>query len=72
MPESSIIRAISVIVVMLVVGFGWFPIGFSRLKKKGVEEDAARKQAKLEAKKYSILGAFFYMIFMLSLVRLFL
>lgn len=57
---------------MLVVGFGWFPISLSRLKKKGVEEAAARSQAKLEAKKFSMLAAFAYMVFMLSLVRLFL
>ncbi len=72
MPESSIIRAISVIAVMLVVGFGWFPIALSRLKKKGVEEAAARSQAKLQAKKFSMMAAFLYMVFMLSLVRLFL
>jgi hypothetical protein len=72
MPESSLIRAISVVVVMLIIGYGWFPIGFSRLKKKGTEESAARKQAKLQAKKYSIIGAFLYMVFMLSLVQLFL
>ena len=72
MPESSIIRGITVIVVMLIVGFGWFPIGLSRLKKKGVEEAAARSQAKLEAKKFSMIAAFLYMLFMISLVRLFL
>ena len=72
MPESSLIRFLSVLVVMLAVGFGWFPIGLSRLKGKGVEEVAARNQAKLEAKKYSMMAAFVYMVFMLSLVRLFL
>lgn len=72
MPESSIIRAISVVVVMLVVGYVWFPIGLSRLKKQGVEEPAARKQAKLEARKYSLIAAFLYMVAMVSVAGLFL
>jgi amino acid transporter len=72
MPESSIIRLISVVAVMLIVGYIWFPIGLSRLKKKGVEESAARKQAKLEARKYSIIAAFLYMVAMVSVAGLFL
>jgi hypothetical protein len=68
MPENSIIRMLSVIAVMLVVGFGWFPIGLSRLKKKGIDEPAARKQAKLAATKYSVIAAFLYMVAMLSVL----
>ena len=37
MAMSSILRLISVLVVMLVVGLGWFGIGSWRLKRKGVE-----------------------------------
>jgi len=72
MPENSIIRMVSVIAVMLIVGFISFPLGLSRLKKQGVEESAARKQAKLQAKKHSVVAGFLYMVFMVSLVSLFL
>lgn len=72
MPESSIIRLLSVVAVMLVVGYGWFPISFSRLKKKGVDEPAAKKQAKLAASKYSVVAAFLYMVAMVSVAGLFL
>lgn len=72
MPESSIIRLLSVVAVMVVVGFGWFQIGSSRLRKKGIEEAAARKQASQEAKKYSVIAAFLYMVSMVSVAGLFL
>ena len=57
--------------VMLIVGYGWMPIGLARLKKKGVEESAARTQVKQEAKKYSIIAAFLYMVAMVSVAGLF-
>ena len=72
MPESTIIRILSVLVVMGVVGFVSFPLMFSRLKKKGVEETAARKQAMLRAKTHSVVAGFLYMVFMVSAVSLFL
>jgi len=72
MPENSIIRALSVILIMLIVGFTWFPIRLAWLKKKGIEEDIAKKQASKEARVSAILAAFIYMVFMVSLVRLFL
>lgn len=70
--ESSILRFISVLLVMAVVGFGWYPIGLSRLRKKGLEESKAKSQAQLEARKYSVVGAFLYMVAMVSVVGLFL
>ncbi len=72
MPENTIIRILSVLLVMGVVGFVSFPLMVSRLKKKGVEEAAARKQAMLRAKTHSVVAAFLYMVFMVSLVSLFL
>ncbi len=72
MPENSIIRLLSVLAVMLIVGFGWLQIGSSRLKKKGIDEAAARKQAGQEAKKYSVIAAFLYMVAMVSVAGLFL
>ncbi|TVR67325.1 MAG: hypothetical protein EA427_14140 [Spirochaetaceae bacterium] len=72
MPESSIIRFLSVMVVLSVVGFGWYYIGFARLKRKGMDETAARKQANQEARKYSLIATFLYMVAMVSVVGLFL
>ena len=69
--ESSIWRLISVIVVILVIMYGWYPIALSRAKKKGLQEEKAKQQAKLEARKYSLIGVFLYMVFMVSVVGLF-
>ncbi len=71
MAMSSILRLISVLVVMLVVGLGWFRIGSSRLKKRGVAEAEARSQAEKEAKKFSLIAAFLYMVAMVSVAGLF-
>ena len=56
---------------MLVVGFGWFRIGSARLKRKGVEEAAARSQAIQAARKYSLIAALLYMVSMVSIAGLF-
>ena len=71
MAMSSILRLISVLVVMLVVGLGWFGIGSWRLKRKGVEQAEASSQASKEAKKYSLIAAFLYMVAMVSVAGLF-
>ena len=72
MTENSIVRMITVLAVMIVVGFVSFPIQVSRLKKAGTEDAAARKQASLQAKKHSVIAGFLYMVFMVSLVQVFL
>lgn len=69
--ESSIWRLISVIVVILVIMYAWYPIALSRMLKKGIEEKKAKEQAKIQARKYSLIGVFLYMVFMVSLVGLF-
>ncbi len=70
--ESSIVRMVSVIVVMLVVGFGWYKITASRLKRRGVEESQAITQAKSQARTASVVAAFLYMVAMVSIAGLFL
>ena len=72
MPDNSILRAVSVIAMMLLAGFTWLPVRLAWLQKKGMEKDSAQKQAGLEARKASVVAAFLYMVFMVSLVRLFL
>lgn len=68
---NSLIRATSVIVLMVIVGFGWSRIGAARLRRRGVEEAAAAKQAGQEARKYSLIAAFLYMVAMVSVAGLF-
>ena len=70
--ESSIVRMVSVIVVMLVIGFGWYKVSVSRLKRKGVEESQANIQAKSQARTASVVAAFLYMVAMVSVAGLFL
>ena len=69
--DSWVVRLISVVLVMLIVGFGWFKIGFARLKKKGLEEAQARSKAEMQAKKSSVIAAFLYMVAMVSIAGLF-
>ena len=72
MSMNSVLRLISVLVVMAVVGLLGYTIGVSRLRKKGTEEAAARSQAKEQAKRYSLIAAFLYMVAMVSVAGLFL
>lgn len=69
--DSSVVRFLSLLVVMLVVGFGRYGVASARLRKRGVEESAAKSQAKLTAKKYSLIAAFLYMVAMVSVAGLF-
>ncbi len=68
---NSLIRGASVIILMIIVGFVWSKIGAARLRKRGVEEAAAKKQAGQEARKYSLIAAFLYMVAMVSVAGLF-
>ncbi|TVR06148.1 MAG: hypothetical protein EA403_01155 [Spirochaetaceae bacterium] len=68
---NSLIRGTSVIVIMLIVGLGWSKIGAARLRKRGVAEAEAKSQASAQAKKFSIIAAFLYMVSMVSIAGLF-
>ena len=69
--ESSIWRFFSVIILLLVIMYGWYPIALSRMKKKGLDEKKAKAEATLQARKYSIIGIFLYMVAMVSVAGLF-
>ncbi len=71
MPENSIIRFISVVVVMLVFGFGWYGIALTRLKRAGIEAAEAQSKAATQAKYVSLLAVFIYLISMVSIAGLF-
>ena len=68
---NSLIRAISVIAVMVIVGFAWSRIGTARLRKRGMEEAAIKAEVSREARKYSLIAAFIYMVAMVSIAGLF-
>ncbi len=72
MLENSLFRFILLLAVMLIVGFGWYRIAFIRLRRKGEDEAAARKEASLQARKFSLIAAFLYMVAMVSVAGLFL
>ena len=65
------IRFLSVVAVIIAVGYPWFWIKRARLRKQGVEEAQARSQASLDARKVSLITGFIYMVSMVSVVRLF-
>ncbi len=71
MTENSIIRGLSVIIVMLIFGFGWYAMALSRLKHAGVEASAAKSKASGQAKYVSLIAVFIYLISMVSIIRLF-
>ncbi len=68
MPENSLIRAFSVLAVMLVFGLGWYGIARSRLGN----DPAAKARAAGQAKYVSLVAAFLYLIGMVSIASLFL
>lgn len=69
---NSVLRLISVLVVMAVVGLLAYTIGVAGLRKRGAEESAARSRAREQAKRYSLIAAFLYMVAMVSVAGLFL
>jgi hypothetical protein len=69
--DSSLVRFFSLMVVMLVVGFGRYGIASAGLRKRGEEDGKAKMQAKQSAKKYSLIAAFLYMVAMVSVAGLF-
>ncbi len=71
MPESPIIRFLSVLVVMLVCGLAWYGIALAQFKRAGMEASAARAKAAEQAKRSSLVAVFLYLVFMVSLAGLF-
>ena len=68
---DSLLRIASVLVVILVVGLVWYRISLSRLTRAGIEESKVRPKAAQQAKKYSVVAAFLYMVAMVSVAGLF-
>lgn len=69
--DSSLVRFLSLVLVMIIVGYARYGIGYARLKKQGSVEPAAKKQLSLTSKKYSLVAAFLYMVAMVSVAGLF-
>ena len=69
--DNSIVRLISVLVVMAVVGLGWYIPASRRLKRAGKDDQKSLSQVQLQAKKYSLIAAFLYMVAMVSVAGLF-
>jgi hypothetical protein len=74
MTESLIshgIRILSVVAVIVTIGYPWFWIKRAWLRKQGLEEADARSRSSLSARKASLITAFIYMVGMVSVARLF-
>ncbi len=59
-------RLIQLTVAMVVFGGAWFYLTARRLKKNGKEEADAKKQARQEAIRYSVIFGAFYMVLVLA------
>jgi ABC-type uncharacterized transport system YnjBCD permease subunit len=68
---DSVLRIVSVLVVILVVGLVWFRVSLSRLRRNGTEESDARPKAAQQAKRSALIAAFLYMVGMVSVAGLF-
>lgn len=71
MPESPVIRSLSVLAVMLLFGTGWYGIALAKLKRAGMAAPAARSKAAAQARHVSLVAAFLYLVFMVSVARFF-
>ena len=72
MPENWIIRFASIVALMTVSGLCWNLVSLKLLRRRGTEEVTAKKQAAEQAAMFSLIVAFSFMLFMLSLASLFL
>lgn len=71
MPENSIIRFISVLVVMAVAALIGYGVALLRHQGKGTEKQAVRMQAKAQARWFALIGVFLYLLGMVSIASLF-
>ncbi len=71
MPESSVIRFISVLVVMLIAALIGYGFTLLRLGRKGVDPQEARSVAKRQARWFALIGVFLYLLSMVSIASLF-
>ncbi len=69
--DNSIVRIISVLLVMLIVGLIRYAIGLSGLRSREDADGKAKAQLIQSAKKTAVIGAFVYMVAMVSVVGLF-
>ena len=71
MPENSIIRFISVLVVMLITSVIGYGFTLLRLKGKGLEPAEVQTRASVQARYFAILGVFLYLVGMVSVASFF-
>ncbi len=65
MNETTFFRGVSLAIIMLVVGIGWFFIK-SGSSKENQEESRSKNQAKKQAIKYSVIIGVIYMVVLMG------
>lgn len=69
--DSSIVRILSVLLVMLLIGSVRYGIGYARLRRSESLDKASKSALMKGAQKTSLIGAFLYMVAMVSVAGLF-
>ena len=71
MTEESLFRIISLALIMIVTGLGWYKIKLNKFKKDESEEKKIKQQAKKEGIKYAVVIGVIYMVIVLGISGLF-
>ena len=71
MTEESLFRIISLAIIMIVTGVGWYMIKLNKLKNDESEVKKIKQQAKKEGVRYSVTLGVIYMVIILGISGLF-
>ena len=67
MTEESLFRIISLAILMIVIGVGWYKIKLKKLKNDESEENKIKQQAKKEGIQFSVVLGVIYMVVILGI-----
>lgn len=71
MPENSLIRFISVMIVLAVSGLVGYVQAKLRLRGKGLDDAEVQTKAQTQARYFALLGVFIYLVGMVSIASFF-
>ncbi len=71
MPENSMIRFISVMLVMALSSLIGYGVTKLRLRDKGLDGAEVQARAKTQARYFAVLGVFIYLVGMVSIASFF-
>ena len=70
MTKESLFRILSLCILMIVTGIGWYEIKLKKLKNNEEDDKKIKEQAKNEGIKFSVILGVIYMIVILAIAGL--